>query len=165
MVEHLNRLAMFVVLCLVQVLILNHVHLFGVATSLLYVYFVITFRRHTPQWLILLWSFVLGLVIDIFSSTPGLAAGSLTLLGFVQPYLLELLVPRDSVDDLKSSAATLGPVKFYSLCGALVLLYCVVYFALDAFNFFDPLMWLERVVASWILTLVMILAIETIRSK
>ena len=86
-------------------------------------------------------------------------------MGFVQPYLLELLVPRDSVEDLKSSASTLGSVKFYLLCGVVVLLYCVVFFALDAFNFFDPLMWLERVAASWVLTIVLIFAIETVRSK
>lgn len=165
MVEHLNRLAMFVALCVAQVLILNHIHMFGVATPLLYVYFVITFRRHTPQWMVLLWCFVMGLVVDMFSSTPGLAAGSLTLLGFIQPYLLELLVPRDSVDDLKSSVVTLGPVKFYSFCAMMVLLYCLVYFALEAFNFFDVLLWLERAVASTVLTLILIFAIETVRSK
>ena len=41
-IELLNRLAMFVALFVAQVLILNHVHLFDVATPLLYVYFAIT---------------------------------------------------------------------------------------------------------------------------
>ena len=57
----LRRLAMFVVLCLAQVLIVNHIHLFGVAIPLLYIYFVITFRRGTPKWMILLWGFFMGL--------------------------------------------------------------------------------------------------------
>ena len=39
----INRLIMFVTLLLVQVLVLNHVWLFNVATPLLYVFFVITF--------------------------------------------------------------------------------------------------------------------------
>lgn len=34
---------------LVQVLVLNHVHLFGVATPLLYIYFIIIFQRNYPQ--------------------------------------------------------------------------------------------------------------------
>lgn len=164
-IEWLSRLAAFVVLCLVQVLILNHIHLFGVATPLLYVFFAITFRRNTPRWQILLWCFLLGLVIDVFSGTPGLAAGVMTLAGLVQPYLLELFVPRDSVENLKSSAATLGWGKFLVLCLVMVLLYCLVFFALEAFNFFDWLLWLERAGSSTALTLVLMVAIESVRSK
>ena len=92
----LKRLALFVVLGAVQILVLNHIRLFGLATPLLYVYFVITFQRNTPKWAILLWSFAMGLAIDVFTNTPGLAAGSMTLIAIVQPYLLELFVPRDS---------------------------------------------------------------------
>ena len=156
---------MFVALCLAQVLILNHIHLFDVATPLLYIYFAITFRRNTPRWMVLLWCFALGLVIDVFASTPGLAAGCMTLMGFIQPYLLELFVPRDSVEDLKSSTATLGFSKFYLLSSVLVVLYCLLFFALEAFSFFNWEVWLVRAGGSAALTLVLILAIETIRSK
>ena len=79
-IELLNRLIMFVALWLAQVLILNRIHLFDVATPLLYVFFVITFRRSSPKWQFLLWCFALGLLIDVFSNTPGLAAGSMTLM-------------------------------------------------------------------------------------
>ena len=53
--ERFERLTMFAVLLVVQVLILNHIHLFQVATPLLYLFFAITFRRGTPTWMILLW--------------------------------------------------------------------------------------------------------------
>jgi rod shape-determining protein MreD len=82
-VEIFKRLGWFVLLCVVQVLVLNNIHLFGVATPLLYVWFPLTFHRNTPQWAALLWSFALGLAIDVFSNTPGLAAGSLTLIGMI----------------------------------------------------------------------------------
>lgn len=160
-----NRLIMFVVLALAQVLILNRVWLFDVATPLLYVFFAITFPRNTPRWEILLWCFLLGLVIDVFSNTPGLAAGTMTLVGFLQPYLLELFVPRDSVDNLEVSAATLGPANYGLLCVLLVLIYCLVFFGLEAFNFFDWQYWLLRASSSTVLILVMIMAIESIRSK
>jgi rod shape-determining protein MreD len=74
---------------------------------MLYIFFVITFHRNTPKWALLLWSFALGLAIDVFSNTPGLASGSMTLIGIIQPYLLELFVPRDSIDDLEISTTTL----------------------------------------------------------
>ena len=108
MARLLNRLIMFVVLLVVQVLVLNHVWLLNVATPLLYVYFAITFPRNTEKGEVLGWCFFLGLLIDIFSNTPGLAAGTLTLIGMTQTYLVELFVPRDSMENLEVSAATLG---------------------------------------------------------
>ena len=161
----LYRLVMFVALLLAQVLILNHVHIFGVATPLLYVYFVVTFHRNFPRWIILLSSFLLGLLIDIFSSTPGLAAGCMTLVAFVQPYLVELMAPRDSAEDLEVSAATFGWSKFSTLSILIVSLYCLVFFALEAFSFFEWLAWMERAVASGLLTWVLMMGLESVRSK
>ena len=165
MARLVNRLVMFVVLLLVQVLVLNHVWLFNVATPLLYVYFAITFPRNTAKGEVLLWCFSLGLLIDIFSNTPGLAAGTLTLIGMGQTYLLELFVPRDSAENLETSAATLGWGKFCMLSGILTLAYCLIFFILEAFNFFDWQLWLLRAVCSAALTLVLMLAIESVRSK
>ena len=164
-VDMLKRLAMYVALCLAQVLILNHIHLFDMAIPLLYVYFTVSFKRGTPKWMILVWSFVMGLTVDIFSNTPGLAAFTLTLIAFAQPYLLELFVPRDSADNISVTASTLGFSKFVTFAGILVLAYCIVFFALEAFNFFNWLMWLEHTLASAALTLVLILAIDSVRSK
>ena len=106
--DTLRRALHFVALCLVQALVFNHVHLFGYATVLLYVYFVVIFPRSYPRWAILLWSFALGLCVDMFTNTPGMAAASLTLVGFLQPYLLELVLPRDAAENIKSSVSALG---------------------------------------------------------
>jgi len=160
-----NRLIMFVVLLLVQVLVLNHVWLLNVATPLLYVYFAITFPRNTAKGEVIAWCFFLGLLIDIFSNTPGLAAGSLTLIGMAQTYLLELFVPRDSLENLEVSVVTLGWGKFSVFGGILTFFYCLVFFILEAFNFFDWQLWILRTICSTALTLVLMLAIESVRAK
>ena len=165
MTRLLNRLLMFVVLLVVQALVLNHVWLLNVATPLLYVYFAITFPRNTEKGEVLGWCFFLGLLIDIFSNTPGLAAGTLTLIGMAQTYLVELFVPRDSVENLEVSAATLGWGKFSMLSGILTLIYCLLFFILEAFNFFDWQLWILRAVFSTVLTLLLMLAIESVRSR
>ena len=164
-IELVNRLVMFMALLVAQVLILNHVHLLGVGTPLLYVYFAITFRRNFPKWLILVSCFMLGLMIDTFSSTPGLASSVMTLAGLAQCYLMDLIAPRDSAPDLEASIKTLGFSKFATLSGLLTMLYCLLFFALEAFNFFDVLMWLARSLVSAVLTMVLILAIESVRSR
>ena len=103
-IDELRRLALFVVFSLVQVLVFNHIHLFGYATVLFLVYFVVMIPRNYPRWALLLWAFFLGLFVDLFSNTPGMAAGTLTLTAFVQPYLLNLFVPREAPENMRSAA-------------------------------------------------------------
>lgn len=162
-ISELKRALLFLVLCLAQALVFNHIHLFGYATVLLYVYFVVMFPRNYPRWALLLWSFSLGLCVDMFASTPGMAAGSLTLVGFIQPYLLELLMPRDAPENLKSSVSTLGFSKFLTLAAILVFIHCLLFFTLESFGFFNWMDWLLNVVGSTALTLVLLMAIESIR--
>ena len=163
--EILKRLLAFVLLCLVQALILNRIRLFGFATPLLPVYFVITFHRGYPKWAILTWSFLLGLCLDCFSNTPGVAAASMTLVALLQPYLLEPFVPRDSTDDLKVSVRSLGWGKFASLSFLLVVIYVAVFFPLEAFSFYNWQQWLMCIGGSTAMTYLFILVIENLRSK
>jgi rod shape-determining protein MreD len=132
---------------------------------MLYIFFVITFHRNTPKWALLLWSFALGLAIDVFSNTPGLASGSMTLIGIIQPYLLELFVPRDSIDDLEISTTTLGFGKYLTFSSILTIIYCLVFFALEAFSFYNWMHWLSCAGSSALLTLVLILSLEAVRKK
>ena len=161
----LHRVTMFLILLAAQVLILNHVHLLDVAMPLLYIYFAITFRRGFPRWIILLSCFFMGLIVDMFSSTPGLAAGTMTLVGFIQPFLVERTAPRDSAGDMEISVATMGFGGFAFLSGVITAIYCLAFFTLEAFSFFEWLVWLERIIASSLLTWILILAIESVRSK
>ena len=89
----------------------------------------------------------------------------MTLIGLLQPYLLELFVPRDSAENMEVSVATLGMGKFFTFSLILTLLYSLLFFALEAFNFFEWQMWLLRSVCSTTLTMVLMLAIESVRSK
>ena len=75
-IEQVRRFVLFVVLLLVQGLVLNHIHLFDCATPLIYIILVLHFRRNQSRWSALLWSFSLGLCVDVFANTPGVAAAS-----------------------------------------------------------------------------------------
>lgn len=164
-IDFLKRLGLFFVFVLAQTMVLGRIHLFGYATPLLYVYFVAMFNRNYPKWAVLLWSFAMGLTIDVFSNTPGVAAASLTLIGVIQPYFLEPFIPRDSVDDLRPSIRTIGMVKYVYYITVLVVLYCLVFFSLEAFNFFNWMDILKSVGGSAVITLVLILTFESVSGK
>ncbi|MBQ4022483.1 MAG: rod shape-determining protein MreD [Prevotella sp.] len=163
--DFFKRALAFVVYCLVQVLVLNHIHLLGYATPLLYVDFAVSFRRNYPKWGILVWCFLLGLCIDIFSNTPGVTSGALTLLGLLQPYLLAPFIPRDSTDDLQPSMHTLGVAKFIYYVIVCVVIYTLAFFALEAFSFFNWEQWLLTVGGSFVLTVVFVLVVENLFRK
>lgn len=162
-IDALRRLISFIVLCLAQALVFNHIHLLGHATILLYVYFIVMFPRNYPHWSILLWSFALGLCVDIFSNTPGLAAASLTFTGFLQPYLLEKFVPREAAENIRSSMVTLGFTKFLILATALVFIHCLLFFTLETFSFFNWMQWVLNIAGTTILTVVVLMALESVR--
>ena len=70
-ITYIHRIGWFIGLVLLQVLILNSVHIAGYATPFLYIYFILKFSSGTSRNELMLWAFFFGLTIDIFSDTPG----------------------------------------------------------------------------------------------
>lgn len=162
-IDILKRLLLFIVLVLAQVLVLNHIRLFGCAVPMLYVYLVVRTNRYYPRWASLLWAFALGLSVDTFSNTPGLAAFSLTLVALLQPYLLSGFIAHDNQDDLTPSMKALGPGKYPLYVSLCVLIFCLVFFTVEAFNFFNWQQWLYNVGGSTLLTILLVLVIDNVR--
>lgn len=148
---------------LVQVLILNHIHLFNVATPLVYVYFVLLFPRDHKRWLSILLAFFFGLILDSFSNTPGETAFALTLTAFLQPYVLELYLERDDSENFKPSMASMGFAKYATYVLLLTFVFSLTLFTIEAFSFFNWLQWLSCVLGSWAVTSIIIIAIDSVR--
>jgi rod shape-determining protein MreD len=151
------------ILLAAQVLVLNNIHLFGCATPLLLVYIIIIMPADTPRWVSLLCGFFMGLVSDIFSNTPGVAAASLTAVAFIQPMLLQLFLSREAPESLSPSMKSLGTAKFISFSLIQVLLFCLLFFTLEEFNFFRLTQWALFIGGSTLLTFLLLLTIENFR--
>jgi len=164
-VDHLRRALFFVVVCLVQVLVLNHIHLFDCATPLFYVYFIITLPYDCPRWASLLWGFSLGLVIDVFTNTPGVAAASLTAVSLLQPLILGLFVQKENSEGFVPSLRTLRWSQFFTYSLTLVLIFCILFFSLETFHFFDFVWWAACVGGSTLLTVLLIMVVETVKKS
>ena len=163
MMDVLKRLLLMLVFTLAHALVFHRIHVFNVATPLFYVYFVLLFPRSYPRWSMLLWCFFMGLVIDMFSNTPGVASASMTLVGALQPVFLSFFQPRDAEENMPVSAATLGFGKYSAMVLMLTSVYCLMFFTLESFSFFDWIYWLESILGSTLLTSCLILAFEGFR--
>ena len=164
-IDIFKKVLLFIILVLSQILVLNHIHLFGCAVPLLYVYFILLFNRYYPRWALLLWGFLLGLLIDIFGNTPGLNASAATFLALVRNPLLRSQTMRDVADDFTPSVRTMGFSPFARYVVAGVFLHILFLQLLDAFSFarWMPLLW--KVLTDTAATLVCVAGVEMMRRK
>lgn len=131
MIQRLKNMAL---LLLFQVLVLNNIHLLGYATPLTITYLTMQFQRGSSRTLLLLWGFAIGLVYDMFSNTMGMGMASATLMGMLQPVLLNLFTPRDSAEDFTPSAHTMGRGRYHLYVLFTLFIFHCVFYALDAFT-------------------------------
>lgn len=165
MKQHLQRALTFVLLILAQALVLNHIRLFGYVTPLIYTYIIMPIPRDYPKWAILLIGFTMGLCVDIFSNTPGVAASALTLISLIRPYLLEMFMQRESDPSLIPSIKTLGILDYSSYVIILIAVHCLVFFSLEMFTYFNWQQWLKCIGGSSILTFILVLVCDNLRIR
>ena len=161
MINNLIRgLLYFVVLVLIQVLILNNIHFLRIATPFLYLYFIVKMPVGSPRDLVVLFSFLIGLVIDVFSNTPGMHAAACTLTGFIREPLIRFYMGKDLPDGIYPSYKTFGYGGFFRYVLSLVVIPHVTLFLIESLTFFDPLFLALRIGASVITTTLLICTIE-----
>lgn len=162
---YLHRVGWLVGLVLLQVLILNNVHVAGYATPFLYIYLIVKMSSDTSRHALMLWAFFLGLAVDVFSDTPGMNAAASVLFAFLRPALLRLFAPRDMLDTLVPSIRTMGVSSFLKYLVFGVLVHHALLLAVDFFSFAHIGTLLLRIAASTLLTVACIMAVEGIRKK
>ena len=106
--EILKYLLLFVVLVVAQVVVFNHLCLFNVAVPLVFIYFIVKLPVNlSVNWAMAV-SFLLGLMVDIFSNTQGMNALACTVLAAIRLPMLRLYFPREE-DNVESRAIIAYP--------------------------------------------------------
>lgn len=162
----LSRAGWFLLLLLLQVLVLNHIHIAGYATPMPYVYFLLLLPGDTPRWAFIALGFLLGLLVDLFTDTPGMAAASMCFTALIVPPLLRAFSPADSADEaFLPSVKVMGWWKFLVLAALAVLSHTALFFTIELFSFYNWISLLASIGGSAALTLLFIVAIELIRTS
>lgn len=150
----------FVVLVLIQVLVLNNIHFLRVATPFLYLYFILKMPVGTSRTNVVFFSFLIGLVIDIFSNTPGMHAAACTFAGLIREPLIRLFMGKDLPEGIYPSYKTFGYGGFFRYTLLFVVIHHVTLFLIESLTFFDPLFLALRIGASVVTTILLICTIE-----
>jgi len=161
----LKRVLWIALLTIFQVMVCNHVHLFGYATPMIYTLFFCYLPLNANRVGTLLWAFLLGLLIDTFTGTPGQASGSMVFTAMVQWPLLQAMVPKESVEDLVPSFRTLGRSKHFYYLLLLTLVQHTTFFILEAFSYFHINDLLLSLGSSIVLSMIIMVTLESMRDR
>ena len=160
----LNQILLFFFLILLQVWVFNQIHLFRIATPLIYLYFILSLPSSTNRNLVVFLSFILGLSIDIFSYSLGMHAIAATVAGFSRDFSLKLFTSRDLPNEYTPSIRLLGFLSYLKYAVPIVLLHNTVYFFVESLSLLDPVGLFLRIAGSFILTMIVIVAFESFNS-
>lgn len=151
----------FIFLVLLQATVFNDIALFGYATPLLYIIFILKLPSLMNTNAVMTVAFVMGLLVDIFSNTPGMNAFAATTVAFLRKPVMSLVLPRsDEVVSVVPSMTAFGTNHFIGYTFFMVLFFCFVLFVIDAFSFFNPWTLILRFFFSTLLTFALILAVD-----
>ncbi|HWR33573.1 MAG TPA: rod shape-determining protein MreD [Chitinophagaceae bacterium] len=91
--KNILRIAVFI---LIQVYVLNQIHLHRFIVPYLYYLPLLWLSFSVSRPALLFIGFVTGLSLDYFLMTPGLHAAACVLIAFVRPFIINILTPKDS---------------------------------------------------------------------
>jgi rod shape-determining protein MreD len=154
----------FIVLILLQLLLFNNIQFSGFINPYVYIMFILLLPVEISPWLLLIISFFTGLTIDFFIGTPGLHASATVLSGFLRPYVLRLISPRDGYDPGATPSMEIYGFRWFLIYTLfIVLIHHFSLFYLEVFRFADFLRTLLRVLLSSVFSVTFILLAEYYR--
>ena len=154
----------FILLIVLQVLLFNNIQFSGYVNPYIYIMFVLLLPVEIPSWLLLLLSFVMGLILDFFSGSPGMHSSATVLTGFVRPFILRVISPRDGYEARSEPSMMAYGFRWFLIYTVLiVLVHHTALFYIEVFRFADFFRTMLRVLLSSLFTVTFILLIEFYR--
>jgi len=148
----------FIVLILAQVLICNHINLLGYINPYIYIIFILLFPIRAYRIPLILISFFLGLIIDIFSDSLGVHAASSVVLAYARPLMLKTAFGvKYEYQTVKIEDTAKGNLLLYILFAVIV--HHAILFSLEIFSFSKSILILKNTAFSTIFTTVISLLI------
>jgi hypothetical protein len=156
----------FVVIILLQTLVFNQIEIgFGVHL-MIQPLFIMLLPFETSVFTLMILSFSLGLIIDVFSNTYGLNASSLVLMAYLRPIIFKLYGPREGYDPLKEpSIFDMGSRWFLFTFGFLILIHHFWFFLVEIFRFDQFLLILQKTLFSVIVSFILCVILQTFLIK
>lgn len=149
----------FVALVFIQAFLLKNITAYDLATPYIYILFILLLPFQTPNILLFVLAFLVGISVDAFYDTPGLHAAATVLLAFVRVLFISITVQKESFDNT-SPEPTMGSMGFrwfFTYAAILTLFHHFFLFNLEVFRLAEIQYTLSRFLLSSVFTVFLIL--------
>jgi rod shape-determining protein MreD len=158
--------AIAIILILLQILLFNNIQFSGYVNPYVYVMIILLLPAVTPPWLILVVAFLTGVVVDLFSGSPGMHSSATLLAGFSRQYVLRIIAPRDGYESSSDLSMKAYGVRWFLIyTTVIVLIHHTALFYLEVFSLSQFFRTLLRVLLSSAFTIGFIMLIERYRKR
>lgn len=161
---NINSIIRFVVLILAQVLIFNHINFAGTVNPYPYILFILLYPVNNNRVLFIFLSFMLGLIVDLFSDSGGVHAAACLTIAFVRPPVLKFAFGMIyEHQHIKFNNTEFGNRTIYFLI--LIIIHHLILFSLEIFNISNILLILKNTLFSSVFTLILCILISILFSR
>ncbi|NKI26051.1 rod shape-determining protein MreD [Arenibacter sp. 6A1] len=161
--SYLINTTRFILLILVQVLVFNRLNFFGYINPMVYILFLYWYPLTQNRSLFIFISFLLGLMVDIFSDTMAIHAASTVTLAYLRPTIMRFCFGVNF--ELQNFKLTNTNRAQRITCLALmIVIHHFVFFNLEIFSYENVLLILKKVSSISLATLIMSLLLGSLFS-
>jgi rod shape-determining protein MreD len=155
-----------IILIILQIVLFNNIQFSGYINPYVYVMILLLLPADLPAWLLLIISFMVGLTIDLFVGSPGMHASATVMAGFVRPYVLRVISPRDGYESGSELSMASYGFRWYLLYATIIVfIHHLTLFYVEVFRFADFFRTFLRVILSSLFTIGFILLAELYRKR
>lgn len=165
MIVFIQNITRFVLLVTIQVLALNNVQFLGFVSPYIYILFVLSLPVQLNRHVTLLLGFLMGLIIDMFTNTPGMHAFATVLISFLRHGTIRLFTSLEEGSNPTPSFYTFGVAAYIKYVFVLVFIHHTTLFLLEAFSLIDLKTIILKILLNSAVTLLIIFGIQSFRKK
>jgi rod shape-determining protein MreD len=141
-----------------QVLVLNRIELSGLMNPYYYPLFVLLLPLNFPNSICLILAFAMGSSVGWFSNSMGLHSMALVIMAFVRPYIIQIIFPQASSDEMEDlSISRVGVFNFVLYTFVLLFIHHFVFFIAEVWSFSRFWLTLTKIILSTGLSTVLII--------
>lgn len=155
-----KNIVRLIIILLIQLFILNNIPpLHQLVVPYVYFVFLLWLPFRITRMMLLFVGLSLGLLVDMFYKTPGLHAAACLLIAYLRPYVIGLLLPKENTEwgNEEPTRYTMGPMPYTTYIIILTLLHHSYLVFLEWMQFGSFLYFLGKVIATTLVSLLLIL--------
>jgi cell shape-determining protein MreD len=164
----LKNTVRYILFLLIQIIILNEVPpLHQFITPYIYFLFLLWMPFGTSRLTMTFLGFIFGYSLDLFTNTPGLHAAACTLVGYVRPSVLNLLLAQEATEEVNKepSIGNMGWGPYFIYVFILTFIHHFYLVLIEWLQFGSFGYFLGKVISTSLMSILLIFIVELIMNR